>query len=169
MNRAWLVVLGMLLVLGSASLASAQPPPDTGDGTAAAETRPGASALAERHAIGNTLWVTGLSVLAPSYVLTGAVGTTLVMIANARSATIAESWIPIAGPWIMLADSRGFDSTQIALTVVAGTLQALGCAAFIAGLVLENEGPADAGTAHLWLAPSFTADLGGGLSLAGVF
>jgi hypothetical protein len=130
-------------------------------------TEPGAPRT-EQQAIGNTLWVTGLSVFAATYALTGIATTTLVMVADARTVTIGESWIPLVGPWIMLGDSRGFDTSQLALTAVSAVLQTLGCAALIVGLVLENDGPGDASAARVWITPTF-GDRGAGLSVAGVF
>jgi hypothetical protein len=159
-SAAWALASVLLLVCSAASPASAQVAPTERDDDAA---------LAERRAAGNTVWVTGLAVLTSTWVITGAVGTTLVEIANARPMTIAESWIPVAGPWILCADSRGFTESQLALAIVSGVVQALGAVAFVTGLVLENEGPSTrAGAARLWLAPTANRD-GAGLHLAGTF
>lgn len=174
MQKPSIVLVSVLVVaFGSGSIARAQSTDASTPGTAPtsidASTSTSATSRAdERRAIGNTLWVTGLSVFAATYALTGIAGTTLVKVANGRDVTIGESWIPLAGPWIMLADSRGFDTTQFALTLVSGILQTLGCAAFIAGLVLENESPSDPAAARVWLAPTFGSQ-GAGLSVVGSF
>jgi hypothetical protein len=173
MRTRLIAVLGVVVILGGAARGSAQQRPDDGvDGDGSAQAEAVGAGVTEvpddRHAVGEPLWMSGLSVLAATYVLTGAAGTTLVMVANARTVTIGESWIPLAGPWIMLADSRGFDSSQIALTVVSGVLQALGCAALIAGLVLDGDARRPTSLAQVWLAPRLGAD-GAGLSAGGSF
>jgi hypothetical protein len=120
----------------------------------------------DRRALGEALWISGLSVWAVTYVFTGLTATTLVTVANTRPATIAESWIPVVGPWIMLGDSVGFDTGQIAGTIISGVLQAAGVAMFIAGVVLVDEAPRG-GNTRVELGPLFTD--GGGLRLAGAF
>jgi hypothetical protein len=119
----------------------------------------------DRHAVGEALWVSGLVVLASTWALTGASATVLVRIANARDVTIAESWIPLVGPWIMLGDSAGLDTTQVALTAVSAALQTLATAALIVGLVLDLDRPRGAGVT---VAPSASAG-GAGLAIAGSF
>jgi len=89
--------------------------------------------------MGRTLWITGLTVFAASYVATGVTATLSVTFAHTRDATIVESWVPLAGPWIMLGDSPDFDSGQKAATVIAASLQTLSAAAFVTGVVLENK------------------------------
>ena len=90
----------------------------------------------ERAEVAEALTLGGLGVFVGTYALTGLSATTLVIVANARDETIAESWIPLVGPWLMLADSAGFNSLQVALTAVSGVLQTLSLGAMIAGLVL---------------------------------
>lgn len=164
MQRQSIAILSALVIATSASLAHAQTSEEQADAPISDEAR----RRDDRHALGETLWVAGLSVFAATWALTGAAGTTLVNVANGRTETIVESWIPLVGPWIMLGDSRGFDGLQLALTAVSGVLQAVGCGALIAGLVLVNESPDDASSASVWLVPT-AGDQGGGLAVAGSF
>lgn len=152
----------VLLVVLSSALGSTARAQDSGN---ASPPAPAPRVGDEQRAVGNTLWVTGLSVLGASWALTGITSTTLVKVANARDVTIYESWIPVVGPWIMVGDSRGFDTTQMALTITSGIVQTLACAAFIAGLVLESDAPREATAARIWFAPT----LGSGTAGVGAF
>ena len=170
MNTRQTAAVSVLIVFACASVARAQQAPADPASPVLVETSASAPPAPpdERHAIGEPMWIAGLSVLVASWALTGAVTTTLVKISNSRDMTIAQSWIPIAGPWIMLADSSGFDTSQLALTFVSGILQTLGCAAFIAGLVLDGEASHGTTAARLRLVPTAGAE-GAGVSVAGWF
>lgn len=156
-NKATWLVLVVVLASAFAQAAHAQ--------DSVASSGPTTHLGDEQRAVGNALWVTGLSVLAASWGLTGIASTTLVKVANARDVTIYESWIPVVGPWIMLGDSRGFDDTQLALTITSALVQTLACAALIVGLVLENDAPRDPTVARVWIAPT----LGSGTAGIGAF
>lgn len=154
-------IVVLLIALASfPSLAQAQSPP--------AEV---ASTRNEGHAIGEPMWMAGLTVFAASYALTGISATTLVVVANGRDGTIPQAWIPVVGPWLMLADSAGYDGLQVGLTVVSGILQLLGAGALVAGLVLDSgssSSSASTASTSLLLSP-----MGGpstlGLVLSGTF
>lgn len=121
------------------------------------------------HEVGEPLWMAGLSVFVATYVLTGLTTTTLVIVANGRHESIGESWIPVIGPFVMLADSAGFDVAQTALTAVSAALQVLGCAGLIVGIVLDAQpSPSGEASAELWLTPLLGPD-GSGLSVGGRF
>jgi hypothetical protein len=121
------------------------------------------------HEIGEPLWMAGLSVFAATYVITGVTTTVLRALTDSRQEVTWQAWVPLAGPFIMLADSAGFDSTQYALTVVSAILQVLGCAAMITGIVLDAQpDPVAASSASLSLVPSVSQNYAG-LSLSGRF
>lgn len=96
-------------------------------------------ARADDDDLPEALTVAGVTVLATTYGLTGLTTTTLVIVANRREETIAFSWIPVAGPWIMLGDSAGFNSLQLFAAAASGVLQAAGVGMLIAGLVISME------------------------------
>lgn len=121
------------------------------------------------HEIGEPLWMAGLSVFAATYVITGATATTLRLLTSSREDRIWQSWIPLAGPFIMLADSAGFDDTQYALTIVSAVLQVLGLGAFITGVILDAQpDPAEPAAGTLTVLPTATPD-SVGLTLVGRF
>ncbi len=120
------------------------------------------------HEAGEPLWMSGLTLLTATYVLTGATSTTLVMVANAREGTIVQSWIPVVGPFLMLADSAGYDTAQLAFTGISAALQVLGLAALVTGIVLDAQAGPGSGTAALRLAP-LAGPSGSGLALIGTF
>jgi hypothetical protein len=118
------------------------------------------------RALGEGLWIAGLSVWAATYAFTGAGATALVYFANTRDATTIESWIPFVGPWIMLGDSEDFDRGQMAAVAISGVLQLAALASFIAGVVLVNE-PVEGG-ASVAIGP-MVEPAGGGLFASGAF
>jgi len=113
------------------------------------------------------LLITGLSVFLASYAITGAATTATVVIAHGRNVTIGESWVPVAGPWIMLADSAGFDAAQMTATAVGGVLQTLSAASLITGIALTAPAP-QREARSLVIAPVVTAN-GGHLLIGGAF
>lgn len=122
------------------------------------------------HELGEGLTIAGLTVFVSTYGLTGLATTTLVLVANTRETTIAESWVPLVGPWIMLGDSSGFNDLQIGLLAISGVLQAFSVAALIAGLVLQSE-PSPTATARgpwIQVAPIASSNVLG-IQLAGGF
>lgn len=127
---------------------------------------PPATAQSPDHALGEALWISGLTVLVSSWALTGAATSTLVYLAAARDESIVESWIPVVGPWIMLADSAGFDGLQLAGTAISGILQLAGLVSLITGLVLVDQDPSDSSGTTLTLSP---LEGGSTLSLFGRF
>ena len=143
------------LAVAHASVAHAQTPP--------------AAPHAEHDGTGNTMFVTGLTVLVSSWALTGATATTLVALANQRPEITIESWIPVVGPWIMLGDTRGYDDLQLGLTVASAVVQTIATGVMIAGLVLDAQAPPrPAARAGVHVLPTFGAS-GAGISLSGWF
>lgn len=158
-----IAIVTVLLVATPVATAFAQ-----SDAVVETEAPRDAPASTGNRGLGEALWITGVAVFVPTYVLTGIAATTLVTVSESRSATIAESWIPIVGPWIMLGDSAGFDTLQLAGTAISGVLQAFALASFIAGIVLVNDAPADPNSARVSLLPG-ARGADGGLSLTGAF
>lgn len=150
------IVVFLVALASLPSLAQAQSPTDV------------APAHDDGHAIGEPMWTAGLTVFVASYALTGIAATTLVVVANARDGTIVQSWIPIIGPWLMLADSAGYDGLQIGVTVASGILQLFGAGAFIAGLVLDSGSSSTPVSTSLILGPMGGPSVGG-LTLSGTF
>lgn len=86
----------------------------------------------------DALWITSLSIFLGTYLVTGAMATWMSLDNGGRGATIAESWIPVVGPWLMVADHHGLDGTQIGAAVISGVLQAVSLATLIVALVTRD-------------------------------
>jgi hypothetical protein len=184
MEQHWIALASALVISASSSLVRAQSTdPVVPEASASSEagtnveTAEAADADADdasspeaapndRHGLGEALVISGVSVLAGTWVLTGATATTLVVFTNGRTATLVESWIPVVGPWIMVGDSVALDGGQLALAVISGVLQAAGLAATIAGIVLLNEPGNSAPLASLSIAP-MAGNGTAGLSVSG--
>lgn len=120
------------------------------------------------HEVGEPLWMAGLSLWAATYVLTGAASTTLVMVANGREGTIVQAWIPVVGPFLMLADSAGYDTAQLVFTGLSAALQVLGLAGLVTGIVLDAQPSPSGETAVLRLTP-LVGPSGSGFAVIGTF
>jgi hypothetical protein len=88
----------------------------------------------------------------------GIVGT---LIADADGDLVGYAAIPLAGPWIMLADERTED--YAAALIVAGVLQAAGATMTVLGLTIRREVPVSVG-ASVVVTPT-----PGGVSIEGTF
>jgi hypothetical protein len=164
-----LLVYATAVVVLAPALARAQeaPVPPAVEATSPAALAPAPQPSSGARSAGKILWITGLSSLIGVYVITGVTTTISVTVAGARTVTIGEAWVPVAGPWIMLADSAGLDDGQKAMTAVSGVLQGLALASFVTGLALVATSPSPE-KAHVALVP-MAVDRGGGLVLGGRF
>ena len=85
----------------------------------------------ERQTSIKGLWIPGIVVFGASYVLTAAIGSSLV-------AGDYASWcsVPLVGPWVALGDAN--NDSEVAGAVVGGVLQTAGLAMFVLGLSLRR-------------------------------
>lgn len=118
---------------------------------------------------GTILTVTGAISLGAFWLATGiATGVVVATTKNSRVTPAGEAWVPIAGPYIMLADSARYTDTQTAATVTAAVLQTLATTTLITGLIVLAASSSGKERNAAWIAPMTLKD-GGGLSVVGRF
>jgi len=78
------------------------------------------------------LWIPGIIIFGVSYVLTGTMGSTLGLTSDYAD----WSWVPLIGPWVMLANSVNDDEATGAL--IGGIAQTAGLAMFVLGLAITR-------------------------------
>jgi len=119
---------------------------------------------------GKVLFISGIALFGAGWLATG-IATTAIVAGNSRSRTapIGEAWVPLAGPYIMLADSWDYSGGQVAATASGAVIQTLGFTSMVVGIVLWAAAPsAHPEQAGVVLVPWSTRS-GGGLSLGGTF
>lgn len=78
------------------------------------------------------LWIPGVVIFGASWVMTGVLATSLSL--NGEYA--GYSWIPLAGPWLMLSAATNED--EVAGALVGGVTQVAGAVMFVLGLALRQ-------------------------------
>jgi hypothetical protein len=139
--------------------------------TAGAERSEGSG----QRTAGKVLFITGVSVFAAGWIA-GGIATVAVVTStpNARTAAMGESWVPLAGPYIMLADSSGYTGTQIAATATGAAIQTLGFTTMIIGAVAWATAPSSSNPkkafeeGHMMVVP-WAGSRSAGIAIGGVF
>jgi hypothetical protein len=85
------------------------------------------------------LWATGLSLAVTSYVAIGAVTSALCsddVPAPCQKHIVPSSWVPLAGPWVVLPTAT---PRQAVALITGGVAELAGVAMLIAGLILKED------------------------------
>jgi hypothetical protein len=119
---------------------------------------------------GKVLFITGISVFGVGWLGTG-IATTAIVSGNSRSRTIlmGEAWVPLAGPYIMLADSFDYSSSQVAATAVGALIQTLGFTTMMVGAILWPSAPSSSSREGRLLVVPWTGNRSAGISVGGSF
>ncbi|MBZ0118879.1 MAG: hypothetical protein K8H88_17910 [Sandaracinaceae bacterium] len=121
-------LLAAALIASTCASASAQAPSVPEGYAARAEASP---PVVVRDASIKPLWMTGLAVFPASYVLTFAIASV-----STTPDYWAYSYVPLAGPWVMLGLAR--NDEERAGAVLGGATQALGILLFVLGVTLRQ-------------------------------